>query len=268
MGQHDAARPAWRRFAVAGCAALGTALIGWLVSFVGPKLWTTTERAVSGEKPPVQLAVVTDVDRFRSRARGSYIPEFIITRPLAQVGPPPNGSEVAGRWKWAHELGGIDAYQTLIRIKISGADPTPVIVDNLRIKVIRRAPAMAAPLFSYLGLGSGQGVRYFEVDLDRRVPLARYVGGSGAGATKRDPLPLRVTRRDVEVIDLLANTLHCDCEWVAQLDWESGTRTGELTIDDHGRPFRTAAPTANAAGQPTDYRYWQSGRWQRYVEST
>jgi hypothetical protein len=74
----------------------------------------------------------------------------------------------------------------------------------------------------YLGLGSGQGVRYFEVDLDRAVPTARYVGGSGAGATKRDPLPLRVTRSDVEVIDLLANTLHCDCEWVAQLGLGGG----------------------------------------------
>jgi hypothetical protein len=257
-----------RRLAVAGCAALGTALIGWLVSFVGPKLWATTEHAVSGEKPPVQLAVVTDVDRFRSGARGSYIPEFIITRPLAQVGAPPNGEDSAGRWKWAHQLGGIDAYQTLIRMKISGAGRTPVIVDNLRIKVIRRAPALVAPLFSYLGLGSGQGVRYFEVDLDRPVPLARYVGGSDARPAKQDPLPLRVTRSDVEVIDLLANTSRCDCEWVAQLDWESGARTGELTVDDHGRPFRTAAPAANADGQAVDYRYWQDDRWARYVRST
>jgi hypothetical protein len=268
MPQHDPARRPWRRLVLAGSAALGTALIGWLVSFVGPKLWNTTSRAVSGEKPPVALAVVTDVDRFRSGARGSFIPEFIITRPAAQVSAPPNGEEPAGRWSWAHRLGGIDAYQTLIRVKISGADRTPVIVDNLRVKVVRRGPALAAPLFSYLGLGSGQGVRYFEVDLDRRAPVTRYVGGSGPGAKKHDPFPLRVTHSDVEVIDLLADTLRCDCEWVAKLDWESGTRAGELTIDDHGKPFHTAAPAENAAGDAADLRYWQGDRWHRYVAST
>lgn len=249
-------------FAVA--ATLGTALAGWLVSFAGPKVWDRTSRAVSGEPSPVQLAVVTDVDRFRSGARGSYIPEFIITRPAAQVTAPPSGDDSTGRWRWAHALGGVDAYQTLIRVKVSGTSSTPVILDNLRVSIVRRSPALAAPLFSYLGLGSGQGVRYFEVDLDQRVPAARYVGGSGPGATKRDPFPLRVTRRDVEVVDLLANTIRCDCEWVAKLDWASGTREGELTIDDHGRPFRTVAPLQSATGEARDLRYWQGDRWNRY----
>jgi hypothetical protein len=91
------------------------------------------------------------------------------------------------------------------------------------------------------------------VNLDRRSPAPKYIG-------RRDPLPLRVTDIDVEVIDLLAGALRCDCRWVAKVDCVSGSKQGTTTIDDHGEPLHTSGEPLTA-GEPRHATAWYRGRW-------
>jgi len=241
-------------------AAVGAAFLAWFVSFIGPKLFDEASHSVQGEKPPLSIAVVTDMAHFTSPADASIgAPEFLYSGHVTQLGAPPGGNDPQRseeRWAWAHKLGAVDAYTTLVRMKISGRSSTPVILNDLRITVISRRAPPDAWLISYLGLGSAQGVRYFDVNLDRRAPVATYVG-------KRNPLPLRVTDTDVEVIDLLASALRCDCRWTIKLDWASGSKQGTMTIDDHGESFQTSGVRFTSSGEPRRAIAWFRGRWMR-----
>jgi hypothetical protein len=259
-----AKRPSWvgrtRRWAFKLGATIAAAFLAWFVPFVGPDLVEKVIDAVGGEQPPLSTAVVTAIARFTSPADESTGPPlFLYSGPVAQLGAPPGGEDPQRddeRWAWAHERGAVDALNTLVRMEISGTSSTPVILNNIRVSVVRRRPPLDAWLITYPSLGSAQGVRYFDVDLDRRPPSPEYVG-------ERTPLPLRVTDTDVEVIDLLAGTLRCDCEWEIKLDWVSGSSQGTMTIDDHGQPFRTSGVRDTPSGEPSREIVWNGGRWMR-----
>jgi hypothetical protein len=81
------------------------------------------------------------------------------------------------------------------------------------------------------------------VDLDKSPP--QITGSSAVEATWGDmstsPLvfPYEVTNRENENLLLIASTQGY-IEWTAKLSWSNGVRSGVLTTDDSGRPFRTA----------------------------
>jgi hypothetical protein len=249
-----------RRWPLKAAGAFGAALLAWLVPFAGPKLFSGADRAVRGPRAPLSVAVAKDPARFTSRAFASYgAPTFLYHGPVAKLGAPPDAGELSerheyDRWAWAHAHGAIDATSSLVRLKISGTTTAPVILDDLRVEVTQRRRPPDAWWIGYLGLGAAQGVRYFDVDLDKRSPAVKYVG-------RRDPLPLRVSETDVEVVDILASTLRCDCKWNIKVDWVAGTQQGTLTIDDHGRPFETSAFRERAGGDPRRAIAWWKGRW-------
>jgi hypothetical protein len=247
-----------RRWPGKVAAAIGAAFLAWFVSFVGPKLFNSAATKVGGVKSPVSIVVIDDVAHFTSLADASSGPPvFVFSGKIASLGAPPdrgNPERSEERWAWAHEHGAVDALDSLVRLKISGTSSTPVILDDLRIKVTQRQPPLDGWELTYLGLGSAQGTRYFDINLDKPSPSVRYAG-------KRDPFPLRVSADDIEVIDLLASTQKCDCSWTAQLDWAAGDKQGTTTITDHGRPFRTTAVLTNSEGWSPHGVIWQGGRW-------
>jgi hypothetical protein len=260
-----------RRKKVIGAAAatVATAALG----FVVPQVLGAIKTKVA---PPAALhaQVITDIARFRSSS--PHVPEFVIPRPLARIGRPPDASDIDPqfpdqlalraaplRYAWAHHQGGVDALETLLRISISGSSPSATDLQQLRVRLVHCQSPLKGQLVTYTGLGSGMGARYFSVDLDSNAPVAEYVDAKGK--MKRDqPFPLRVTDSDQEVFDVSAQITRGDCQWTLLLDWTAGARHGTTVIDDHGKPFRTTSGgTADGAVPGVTTVTWDPvrGRW-------
>ena len=255
----------------AAAAAVATAALG----FVVPQVLAAIKTKVA-PPPALHAQVIADVARFRSSA--PHVPEFVIPRPLAQIGRPPDASDIdpqfpqqlamraaSLRYAWAHQQGGVDATETLLRISISGTSPAATDLQQLRVRLVHCQPPLKGQLATYQGLGSGIGARYFSIDLDRNPPVADYVDAKGA-MKREQPFPLRVTDSDQEVFDVSAGMTRRDCQWTLLLDWTAGARHGTTVIDNHGKPFRTTSGgTADGAIPGVTSVTWDpvSGRWDR-----
>jgi hypothetical protein len=238
-------------------ALLGSALLAWGVGQFAPALWEETRERGGFGPDSIQVEVLMDpelidtVDEFHN-------PEFIVQRPIAEVGPPPNGDDEQGRYRWAKEMGGVDALGTALRLVIRGRSEAPVTLHNLKVEVVGRRPPLAGTLLTYSGQGAGQAVRYFEIDLDEQSPTVAYVDRSGA---KEVPFPYRISQTEQEIFDIYASTLRNYVQWRLHLAYtdEEGSRT--FVIDDGGEPFET---TAHGGSEPLPGQhpyYWSRGEW-------
>jgi hypothetical protein len=103
-------------------------------------------------------------------------------------------------------------------------------------------------------------VRFFEIDLDAKPPVATYSGAQGGEETL---FPYRVSAGELEVFDIYAFTFESDVRWRLRLAYTDDEETGALVIDNHGQPFETSA-TSTAEHRVVGQRayYWaQSGVW-------
>ena len=237
----------------ASAAAVATAALGFLV----PQVLGTIKTKLA-PTPVLDAQVIADVSRFRSSV--PHVPEFVIPRPLGQIGQPPDANDVDPafpgelairaaplRYAWAHREGGVDATETLVRVSVSRSTPAATDLQQLRVRLVRCRPPLKGQLVTYTGLGSGIGARYFSVDLDQNAPVAEYVDAKGR-LKREQPFPLRVTASDQEVFDVSAQIARRDCQWTLLLDWTAGDRQGTTVIDDHGKPFQTTSGGTPAGG--------------------
>ena len=75
--------------------------------------------------------------------------------------------------------------------------------------------------------------RSFTVALDAARPVV-------APASGQRNFPFSVSESDPEVYYITADASAYDVSWYLELKWSSGSRSGTLTVDDKGRPFRTS----------------------------
>jgi hypothetical protein len=227
----------------AGAAAVATAAVGFAV----PQVLGSIQSRVA-PAPVLHAQVLTDVAKFRSDA--PHVPLFVVPRPLDRIARPPDAHDetlraAPLRYAWAHDQGGVDAWESLIRVSISGSSGAATDLQQLRVRLVHCQAPLRGSLLGYLGLGSGMGARYFSIDLDHDTPIAEYVDKNGR--VKRDqPFPLRVTDSDQEVFDVMATVSRRDCQWELLLDWTAGSRRGTTVLNDHGKPFRTTGANEDA----------------------
>lgn len=181
---------------------------------------------------------------------------YLVGRPPAAVPPPPAEADAE---RWAEALGAVHAGETGVRITLQGSDERAVVLEALRIRVVeRREPAGGQVHRMSSGCGGALTPRMFDVDLDVERPVVRSVPGNDSG----EPIaavsfPYRVSASDPEVLIVTGRAVRCDCDWVAELRWSSGGRSGTARIDDGGRPFRTSG----APGRPVLDYDTGAGRW-------
>ena len=234
-------------------AAIAAALVASGTSyFLGADFWRGVEEKVGTADAPVEATAITDIDRFDSDV--VHIPEFVVPRPIDRIPAPPNGDSPEGRYRWARDLGGVDASSTLTRVTITGADSTPVILQGLRVRVDERRPPLRGSHLGYFGVGAPQSVRYVEVDLSADPPTWRFIGQEGE---PEEHFPLRVSASETEVFDVQAVKARGDVSWHLELEYTADGEQDVLRIDDHGQPFRTTE--VDSAGQ--DFYGWLDGRW-------
>jgi hypothetical protein len=236
-------------------AAIAGAVLASAVSyFLGADFWSGVSERAGLAPEPVRVDVITDVDRFASDSGVVHVPTFVVPRPITAIGPPPNGKQPEGRYTWAHQMGGVDSTETLIRASVSGTSAAPVVLQDLQIHVNERRRPLEGSNLTFQGLGAPINVRFIEVNLDHEPPTWEYLDSQGEPA---DHFPFEVTETETEVFDIAAFTLRCDCLWTAELHYSTEGEEGAITIDNDGRPFRTTAVSEEAQGQ----YYWFNRRW-------
>ncbi|MEW2556569.1 helix-turn-helix transcriptional regulator [Streptomyces zhihengii] len=176
---------------------------------------------------------------------------YVIGRGPAAVPPPPTQADAAS---WASALGALHGGETLVRVTVQGTGGQPVVLESMQVRVVQRRAARELPAYRMSsGCGGSLTPRLFEVDLDRARPVARPVPGSDSGVPiPAVSFPYTVSSSDPEALLVSGRSVACDCDWVLDVAWSSGGRSGTVRIDDGGRPFRT---TGVRGGALYDYDY-------------
>ncbi|MFE7384660.1 helix-turn-helix domain-containing protein [Streptomyces zhihengii] len=180
---------------------------------------------------------------------------YVIGRGPAAVPPPPTQADAAS---WASALGALHGGETLVRVTVQGTGGQPVVLESMQVRVVQRRAARELPAYRMSsGCGGSLTPRLFEVDLDRARPVARPVPGSDSGVPiPAVSFPYTVSSSDPEALLVSGRSVACDCDWVLDVAWSSGGRSGTVRIDDGGRPFRT---TGVRGGAVYDYDYTSRG---------
>ncbi|MFE1259337.1 helix-turn-helix domain-containing protein [Streptomyces albogriseolus] len=183
-----------------------------------------------GRKSGVPVTVRAEPYAWESPCSQRYLAD----KPASEMEPPPL-EEGAAAWVAAH--GAVSSGQQYLRLTVQGTGPETVVVDGLTVRVAgKRAPlAWNDYAMAYPGVGCGGGVqtRAFAVSLDSARPSLTPEPGN-------EDFPFKVSESDPEVYYLTASVSAYDVDWYLELKWSSGDRSGTLTVDDEGRPFRTS----------------------------
>lgn len=253
-GQSPEKKPWYRRVSIWAAATLVAGLTTFASGAINSLLQSGVE-TLSG--PP--FSVLTE------RYAGPCPHTYIIPGSAETVKPPPpvdSSGSLEERDQWAMALGGVDAGDTRVMITVHGRSDQQVILQDLRIEIVSRDPLVSGYSFSG-ACGEMFAVRFLDVDLDQVPPV--IVGGGGWRDEGSDvPVPVKpvefpyvISKTDPEAFDLVASTAECNCTWRAKLKWISDGKTGEITIDDDGKPFRTHtekdyASFVSYAGEPLE----------------
>ncbi|WSA65531.1 helix-turn-helix domain-containing protein [Streptomyces microflavus] len=250
---HAPRSPSVRRWvqALAVCTVVSLALV-LVAASAGPSRQQRPERQPPVARPSAPPFTWTSDDHVWKYGCGHT---YLVGGPPAAVPPPPAEADAES---WATALGAVHAGETGVRITLQGTDERAVVLEALRIRVVeRREPAEGRVHRMSSGCGGALTPRMFDVDLDVERPVARSVPGNDTG----EPIPAvsfpyRVSASDPEVFLVTGRAARCDCDWVAELRWSSGGRSGTVRIDD-GRPFRTSG----APGRPVHDYDFVTRRW-------
>ncbi|MGW6541568.1 helix-turn-helix domain-containing protein [Streptomyces massasporeus] len=166
---------------------------------------------------------------------------YLIDLPPGRVGPPPLEQDAPG---WVAANGAVPSGEQLLKLTVQGKGQETVVVKRLTVRMAgKRAPlAWNDYAMGYPGVGCGGGVptRFFTVALDAARPGVVPEAGHA-------DFPFKVSESDPEVYYIRADASAYDVSWYLELAWSSGDRTGTLTVDDHGRPFRTSGNNGRPA---------------------
>ncbi|MFF5102181.1 helix-turn-helix domain-containing protein [Streptomyces sp. NPDC000134] len=176
--------------------------------------------------------------------------DFLIDRSPENVPEPPPMQDAVG---WLTPLGAVAADRQQVALTVQGTGTQTVVLRGLHVRVVGSGAPLDWNRYTMgVGCGGGVGTKSFDVSLDLGNPMATPINGH------RD-FPYKVSESDPEVFFVTAHTSGHDVRWYLELDWSSGTRSGTVRIDDHGKPFRTSA-----AGK--DYYGWMLGgtKWDHF----
>ncbi|GAA2322341.1 helix-turn-helix transcriptional regulator [Streptomyces hawaiiensis] len=183
------------------------------------------------------LTVTTEPHAWESPCSQRYL----VNLPPGQVKPPPSEPGAPG---WVAAMGAVPSGEQLLKLTVQGTGEETVVVKGLTVRMAgKRAPlAWNDYAMGYPGVGCGGGVptRFFTVALDAARPGVVPDAGHAN-------FPFKVSESDPEMYYIRADASAYDVSWYLELTWSSGGRTGKLTVDDHGRPFRTSGNNGRPA---------------------
>ncbi|MFJ9774334.1 hypothetical protein ACIRVF_24350 [Kitasatospora sp. NPDC101157] len=201
-----------------------------------------------GAGAPITVTVRPDV-------RDAECDKYLVNRPPSEVPRPPAVVDVPG---WAAETGAVVGHYQSIELTVQGIGSETVVLTALNVRIARIAAPLAWNAYS-MGEGCGGGVDLHSYDLDLDAARPRPVVTAGSTG-----LPVKVSERDPEVIEVTAETTSHDVSWYLELEWSSGNRTGTLPIGVRdGVPFRISAVKGRPLfSYPIDGKAWKPSAFQ------
>ncbi|MEU0196067.1 helix-turn-helix transcriptional regulator [Streptomyces afghaniensis] len=194
-------------------------------------------RDATASAGPAPLAVRTQPHAWE----GPCSQRYLVNRPPGRVGPPPLEQDAPA---WVGAMGAVPSGEQYLKVTVQGTGKETVVVDGLTVRMAgKRAPlAWNDYAMGYPGVGCGGNVptRSFTVALDAARPAVVPEAG-------HDDFPFSVSESDPEVYYIRADASAYDVSWYLELSWSSGSRSGTLTVDDRGRPFRTSGNNGRPA---------------------
>lgn len=167
---------------------------------------------------------------------------WTIPKPLAAIGYHDfTADSPADEELWALGQGGIDDGAGAIVLTVQGTSDEDVIIRDLRVKVLSRAPAVhGVTITAGTGCGGGVTVRYYSVDVSAAKPRLELQGAHAANAVPIDQ-EYTVSQSDPEVFFILANVKSPQAReytYEFQLDWSQGSTSGTVNLrSSAGKPF-------------------------------
>ncbi|MFI5485587.1 hypothetical protein [Micromonospora echinaurantiaca] len=249
---HDRARAWLRRLKPVGpptgrwlagvlAAVVTTAVTAWLLAW-GLLPGSPPSPPDDPDALPFTIAVRTEHDETDG---------WVVAAPLAEIPARPGWRD---DWSpWVLEANAVPASRLGVSFTVQGVSEAQVTLTDLRVRVAARRPALRG-VFAVPGGGGPSAYRWVDADLDEDPPVLHagmFTEGEGsvpAHERREIRFPYRVSLTDAETFLVVGHTERCDCEWRVELDWASQGRTGTVTIDDAGRPFRVTG----IAGAHTD----------------
>ncbi|MEU7997947.1 hypothetical protein AB0B83_21785 [Micromonospora sp. NPDC049060] len=223
--------PAGRWFAGVLAAVVTAMLTAWLLA------WGLLPGTPPPPPPDPDALPFTVAVRVGHEASDGWV----VAPPLAEV---PARPAWAGDWsRWAREAAGTPASRQYVYFTVQGVDEAQVTLTDLRVRVMTRRPALRG-VFTAPGGGGPTAYRWVEANLDEDPPVLTAglfdEGGASLPEHERKEIrfPYRVSLTDAETFLVIGHTVDCDCDWTVEVDWASRGRTGTVTVDDAGRPFR------------------------------
>ncbi|WP_194818630.1 hypothetical protein [Nocardia sp. XZ_19_385] len=212
---------------------VGAVLGGIALATVTAVVTTYAARLISGIEErvtdPVEVAVEDlSMDRCPST--------FMLPGKPQDYPPVPSQEQTLD---WARGNGAIEGLRNLVRVTITGSRADqPVVLDRLRIEVLRRESPVAG-FVTGSQCGGPLDRRYFQADIDQApVVLESEPAKAGLNPEQAKDFPYFVSGSEVEQFYLRLTAETCNCDWRAVLEWTSGAREGEIVIDNDGKPFR------------------------------
>ncbi|MER6302685.1 hypothetical protein ABT247_24445 [Kitasatospora sp. NPDC001539] len=263
--------------AAAVLATVGAVATGLTTHSGGPLSSAPTRAAAAGPATgsPAPVAAAAPVDTgagqdvnapitvaVRPSAWDSACDQYLVDRPPSEVPRPPAVVDVPA---WVSRVGAVAGHYQSIELTVQGTGSETVVLTALNVRIARIAAPL--PWNAYAmgeGCGGGVDVHSFDLDLDAARPRPVVTEGSTG-------LPVKVSERDPEVIEVTAETTSHDVSWYLELEWTSGNRKGTLTIGpDAGAhpgqdtPFRTSAVKGRPLySYPVDGTAWRPSPFQQ-----
>lgn len=209
---------------------------------------TSGEPTTTPRRPVRDLVAVTvdsDPDRLDL---GEVWMSYVVPHSLASIerqypkgGSGPSGCP--GRFRWWRSIGAVEG-KSRFKVKLAGLADTSIV--EARPRILRRAPARKG-----IGLVCGpEGsveVRNVVVELEAPNRVYHVEGSEEEQNLKRRPFVLSLRKGEVEVLDVIASARSHYYEWVFELTITHRGERYTVTVDDHGRPFRTTSATNASA---------------------
>lgn len=125
-----------------------------------------------------------------------------------------------------------------MRVTIVGQEESPVVIQGLRATVHQRRSPLPGTVVGYNSLGDGPVPETIYVDLDAHPPSYAYVD---ADTNEHRSFTFEVRKSQLLLLNLVALTKACDCEWTAEVLYTFQGKARTATIAERKKPFRTSA---------------------------
>jgi hypothetical protein len=211
---------------IAGAAAV-TALVSWAV--------TTLASSVTGPSNPDPLALAVETNPGKISEFADFPAVGIL--PTGRV-PQTHPTGCDSFTPWLHSRSGVDAGVTRLQVVAQGMSSTPVLLSDLRVRVVRRAPPIIGAEVVCPSAGRAT-FREIAINLDTSPPKVVV--------EHTQPFGFTLAAGQTEPLDVTAEVHDRAISWTLLLDVVIGGRRETRVITDRGRPFITTPLQHTAA---------------------